>query len=55
MIRREGLMGEHYEFMKVQRECPHLFLDEKGIPNCKYHDSSIGVCKPEFCPERCGT
>lgn len=38
-------------FEAFAEECPHRFLDSKGIPNCKYHDSSIGFCEVENCPK----
>lgn len=33
-------------------DCEHRFIDRKGHPNCKYHDSSIGYCLPKLCPRR---
>lgn len=39
-------------WLSFSKYCKHRFLDCKGIPNCKYHDSSIGYCLPKLCPKR---
>lgn len=30
--------------------CEDRFVDNHEMPNCNYHDSSIGECTPELCP-----
>jgi len=36
---------------EVQKECKYLVLNGRDIPNCSYHDSSVGVCNPRNCPK----
>lgn len=38
------------KFEELSENCEYRFIDDRGIANCRYHDSSIGYCKAEFCP-----
>lgn len=39
------------EFEKLSKNCEYRFLDDKNRANCNYHDSSVGLCRAQFCPK----
>ncbi|KXB08078.1 hypothetical protein AKJ58_01005 [candidate division MSBL1 archaeon SCGC-AAA385D11] len=43
-----GVIEEKFE--KLAEGCEHRFFDNRGKANCRYHPSSVGYCRAEFCP-----